>query len=82
MRKYQTEEEVELKPSEARRAFARNGFSVVQHYYDFASTPLAGLFPSWRTGYLISRRVDDVLTRIPGLNLLSSNFELVAQKPL
>ena len=43
MRKYQTEEEVELKPSEARRAFARNGFTVVQHYYDFASTPLAGL---------------------------------------
>jgi ubiquinone/menaquinone biosynthesis C-methylase UbiE len=82
MKKHQTEDEAELKPSEARRAFARMGFTVAQHYYDFASIPMAGLFPSWRTGYLVSRRADDVLTRIPGLNLLSSDFELVAQKPL
>ena len=82
MKKHQTEEEAELKPSAARRGFASVGFTVAQHYYDFTSTPLAGLFPSWRTGYLVSRHIDDLLTRIPGLNLLSSNFELVAKKPL
>ncbi len=81
MKKHQTEEEVQLKPTLTARAFIRAGFTVTQHYYDFVSTPLAGLLPSWEAGYLVSRAADEALVRVPLLNLLSSNFELLAQKP-
>jgi SAM-dependent methyltransferase len=82
MKRHQTEDEVQLRPSRTRRAFTRAGFVVTQRYYDFISTPLAGLFPSWKAGYLVSRAADEALVRIPLLNLLSSNFELIARKPL
>ena len=80
MRKYQTPGERPLQPSATWRAFERAGFDVHRSYYDFASTPLAGLLPSWRTGYLCARVVDDVLVRLPVVKGLSSNFEVVARK--
>lgn len=81
MRKYQTPGEQPLQPSVTWRAFDRAGFAVRPSYYDFASTPLAGLLPSWRAGYVCARVVDDALVRLPGLKLLSSNFEVIARKP-
>jgi SAM-dependent methyltransferase len=80
MAKYQTEGEEPLQPSRTWRAFTRAGFEVRKSYYDFASTPLAGLFPSGRSIYRASRVLDNVLVRIPLLRLLSSNFEVVAWK--
>ena len=38
------------------------------------------VFPGSEWAYRISRAADEVLIRIPGLNLLSSNFEIVARK--
>ena len=81
MRKYQTEGEEPLKPDRAWQAFARAGFDVRGSYYDFISTPLAGLLPSWRAGYRVSRLFDEVLVRTPGVRLLSSNFEVLATVP-
>ena len=45
------------------------------------SSPLAGLFPGWRAGYVMARLGDNLLTRIPLLQLAGSNFELVASLP-
>jgi SAM-dependent methyltransferase len=81
MKKYQTEGEEPLKPDRTWRAFASAGFEVRGSYYDFISTPLAGLLPSWKSGYGASRFLDEVLVRAPGIRLLSSNFEVVARKP-
>jgi SAM-dependent methyltransferase len=81
MKKYQTEDEEELKPDATWKAFERAGFNVVPSYYDFASTPLAGLFPDWDLGYRIARAMDDAVVRIPLLSRLSSNFEVVAMRP-
>jgi ubiquinone/menaquinone biosynthesis C-methylase UbiE len=81
MRRYQTPDEHELKPAEAAGRFAEAGFDAHFRYFDFCSTPLAGLFPAWRTGYRISRSLDEVLIRIPLLRTLSSNFELIARRP-
>lgn len=81
MRKYQTEGEEPLKPERTWSAFARAGFDVHQSYYDFVSTPLAGLVPSWKTGYQMSRALDQALVRLPGIRLLSSNFEVLAISP-
>ncbi len=81
MKKYQTAGEEPLKPERTWQAFARAGFAVQGSYYDFISTPLAGLLPSWERGYSITRFLDDALVRAPGVRLLSSNFEVLATAP-
>jgi ubiquinone/menaquinone biosynthesis C-methylase UbiE len=81
MRRYQTPDEHELKPSEVTACFQQAGFEARSRYYDFFSTPLAGLFPSWRFGYNVTRTLDELLIRLPLLRAVSSNFELIARKP-
>jgi ubiquinone/menaquinone biosynthesis C-methylase UbiE len=81
MRRYQTPDEHEMKPSEAVERFREAGFDARFLYYDFCSTPLAGLFPSWRSGYRVTRSLDELLIRVPLLRAVSSNFELIARKP-
>ena len=81
MRRYQTPDERELRPSETVRRFRDAGMEARFRYYDFGSTPLAGLFPSWRSGYRLARWMDEILIRAPLLRAVSSNFELIAHKP-
>jgi ubiquinone/menaquinone biosynthesis C-methylase UbiE len=80
MKKYQTEDEEELTPSAVWSAFSRAGFRVTESYYDFVSTPLAGLLPSWKLGYRAARVTDNLLIRVPVVKRLSSNFEVLAVK--
>jgi len=80
MRRYQTPDEHELNPREAAARFREAGLEASFGYYDFCSTPLAGLFPSWRSGYRLARGLDELLIRTPLLRLVSSNFELIARK--
>ena len=79
MKRYQTEDERELDPDLTAGLFRRAGFQVSHGMYDFASSPLAGVFPSWRLGYRAARRLDDLILRIPALRRLGSNFEIVAR---
>jgi SAM-dependent methyltransferase len=81
LRRYQTPDERQLKPSEMVALFARSGLMAQARSYDFLSTPLAGLFPSWRFGYRAARLADELLIRVPMLRALGSNFELIVQKP-
>ena len=78
MRKYQSPDERELAPREMENLFRRAGFTCRTDYYDFVSSPLAGLFPGWAAGYRAARRLDDLLVRIPALRHLGSNFEVIA----
>jgi SAM-dependent methyltransferase len=78
MKKYQTPDERELDPQQTAALFA--GFDCRYGFYDFLSSPLAGLLPGWRLGYASARVLDDVLIRVPGLRLLGSNFELIARR--
>lgn len=78
MAKYQTEDERPLDPRALAEMFARGGFSTETSWYDFVSTPLAGLFPSAPLLYRAGRIADEALTRVPLLRALSSNFELLA----
>jgi hypothetical protein len=80
MEKYQTEDERQLSPHSTAAPFRAAGFRTATHWFDFASTPLAGLFPSWAAGYRLARGLDEALTRVPLLRELSSNFELIARK--
>jgi SAM-dependent methyltransferase len=80
MRRYQTPDERELDPRHTLDVFARRGFEARFEYFDFGSSPLAGLFPSWRTGYRAARLLDDVLIHVPLLRRMGSNFELIARK--
>ncbi len=80
MAQYQTEDERQLAPKFALQFFLDRGFSAFATFYDFISTPLAGLFPGWRTGYRITRVIDEILIRMPLFRLLSSNFEITAIK--
>jgi SAM-dependent methyltransferase len=81
MKKYQSPGETELVPRAALRLFEGAGFACGLDYYDFVSTPLAGLLPSWTAGYKVARLLDDILVRVPALRRLSSNFEILARKP-
>ena len=54
MRRYQTPDEHELRPAETVRRFSEAGLEAHFRYYDFCSTPLAGLLPSWRFGYSLA----------------------------
>ncbi len=73
MARYQSPGERQLAPEETARLFGGR-----HAYYDFVSTPLAGLFPSWRGGYKVARVLDEGLIRVPGLRRVSSNFEVIA----
>jgi len=81
MRKYQSPDERQLDRRETAALFQQAGFTVHSGFYDFVSSPLAGLFPGWRWGYRNARRLDDVLVRTPLLSRLGSNFEIIARKP-
>ncbi len=70
-----------LSPKETVGRFSEAGLQARFRYYDFCSTPLAGLFPSWRFGYRLTRGLDEVLIRTPLLRAVSSNFEVIARKP-
>jgi SAM-dependent methyltransferase len=82
MRKYQTPDERELDPQPTAALFRRAGFDCRAAYYDFLSTPLAGLLPGWRVGYRAARFADEALIRLPLVQKLGSNFELVARLPV
>jgi hypothetical protein len=69
-----------LAPQQVKRLFEANGYGCDLSYYDFGSTPLAGLAPSWAAGYKAARIVDDFVARVPWLRKLSSNFEILAKK--
>ena len=81
MEKYQTEDERQLSPRATAAPFRAAGFETATRWFDFGSTPFAGLFPSWAAGYRIARAMDEALTRTPLLRELSSNFELIARRP-
>ena len=81
MKKYQSPGERELDGSELTRLFESAGFLCRGGFYDFVSSPLAGLFPSWRSGYRAARLLDELVIRVPGLRRLGSNFELLARRP-
>jgi SAM-dependent methyltransferase len=78
MKRYQTEDERELDPEATAVLFCRGGLSAKVSTYDFGSSPLAGLFPSWASGYRLARRIDDTLLRNSWFAHRGSNFELLA----
>jgi SAM-dependent methyltransferase len=80
MAKYQSPNERQLAPQTTTDHFVTAGLDARFEYYDFISTPLAGLFPAWRLGYRAARRIDEALIRTPLLNRASSNFEIIAHK--
>jgi SAM-dependent methyltransferase len=80
MKKYQTEDERELDAETTASLFRAAGLEAKVEMYDFASSPLAGLFPGWRAGYEMARRVDDVLLRVGVLRRRGSNFEVIARE--
>jgi SAM-dependent methyltransferase len=80
MRRYQTPDERELDPQSTAEIFRRAGLNATHRIFDFASSPLAGLFPSWRLGYRASRWLDDGIIHVPGIKNLGSNFEIIAKK--
>jgi SAM-dependent methyltransferase len=81
MKRYQTEDERELDPESTAGLFRRAGMTAHVDFYDFGSSPLAGLFPGLRAGYQIARRADDAILKIPALRRRGSNFELVSNEP-
>jgi hypothetical protein len=80
MRRYQSPDEQQLDPKRTAELFARAEFDCKTDFYDFISSPLAGLFPGWKFGYRASRVADDVILRVPLLRRLGSNFEIIARK--
>ena len=82
MARYQSPNERQLAPASTAAIFRDAGFEARHEYYDFVSTPLAGLFPGWKFGYDATRLLDEALIRTPLLKRISSNFEIVARKPL
>jgi SAM-dependent methyltransferase len=80
MARYQSPNERQLAPRATAEHFQKAGLDARFGYYDFISTPLAGLFPGWRLGYRATRVMDEALVRTPVLNRVSSNFEVIARK--
>jgi SAM-dependent methyltransferase len=60
--------------------FRKAGLEVRSDMHDFLSSPLAGVFPGWRSGYRVARVVDDAILSFPGLRQLGSNFEIIARR--
>jgi SAM-dependent methyltransferase len=81
MRKYQSPDERELDAGTTSGLFAGAGLKARTDFYDFVSSPLAGLFPGWAVGYRVARVVDDAMLRIPLVRQIGSNFEVIARKP-
>ena len=81
MAKYQSPDERELDAAETARLFERAGFAASFRFYDFVSTPMAGLFPGARRWYRLWRAADEILVRTPGVRGFGSNFEVIARKP-
>lgn len=77
MKRHQTPDERPMLPAEAAEHFKSGDLAVETRWYDFVSTPLAGLFPAWRWGYRVARAVDEILIRTPIVRSVSSNFELI-----
>ena len=80
MARYQSPGERELDAADTAALFLRAGFETRVDVYDFGSTPLAGLFPGWRSGYRAARALDNWILRAPPLRRLGSNFEVVARR--
>ena len=78
MKRYQTADERQLLAEQTAASFRDSGYRTTTSWFDFASTPLAGLLPSWGSGYRLSRLLDHALIRIPLVNRWSANFELLA----
>ena len=81
MRKYRSPGERELAPAATGELFRRAGFAVEVRFYDFLSTPCAGLFPGAPRLYRLARSADEVLVRLPLIHRLGSNFEILARAP-
>ena len=79
MARYQSPGERSLDPASTANLFRSAGFDTSTRWYDYVSTPLAGLFPSRRTAYKAARVVDDALVAVPWVNRFSSNFEILAR---
>jgi SAM-dependent methyltransferase len=79
MKRYQTEDERELEAEATAALFRTAGWETRVAMYDFGSSPLAGLFPGWRAGYRMARRLDDWVLRVPALARRGSNFEVIAR---
>jgi SAM-dependent methyltransferase len=81
MRRYQSPDEQQLDPRRTVELFTQAHLQSRTDFYDFLSSPLAGLFPAWRLGYRAARLADDLILRVPLLRSLGSNFEIIACKP-
>jgi cyclopropane fatty-acyl-phospholipid synthase-like methyltransferase len=81
MKRYQSPDERELDPEATGELFRRAGMDARVETYDFGSSPVAGLFPGWRAGYQLARRLDDGILRVPMLRRYGSNFEVIARNP-
>jgi hypothetical protein len=79
MKRYQSQDERELDAEATAALFHGSGFEARIDVYDFGSSPLAGLFPGWRTGYRVARHLDDALLRIEPFRKRGSNFEIIAK---
>lgn len=82
MKRYTTENERVLSALHTLARFSEVGFDAKYDFYDFISTPLAGLFPNWPVAFSAARRLDDLLLQIPTVRPLGSNFEIVAIRPV
>ena len=80
MKRYQTADERQLLAEPTAAIFRKAGYRATTSGFDFVSTPLAGLLPSWKSGYQICRLLDHALIRTPLLRQWSANFELVATR--
>lgn len=80
MERYRSPEERELDPSWLLELVREAGFRARLQFFDFLSTPLAGLMPSQAWLYEASWWLDRVLIRLPGIRWLGSNFEIIARK--
>jgi SAM-dependent methyltransferase len=79
MKRYQSQDERELDAEATAALFHGSGFETRTDIYDFGSSPFAGLFPGWRTGYKLARHLDDALLTIEALRKRGSNFEIIAK---
>ncbi|MGC4054903.1 MAG: hypothetical protein QM757_39175 [Paludibaculum sp.] len=80
MESYQTDDERELHPDRTAELFRPAFPKVRRDYYDFGSSPMAGLFPGWAAGYHLARWADNAILSIPPLRSMGSNFEIIAHK--
>jgi SAM-dependent methyltransferase len=78
MKRYQTADERPLLAEPTAAIFREAGYRATTSWFDFGSTPLAGLLPSWEWGYRTCRVLDHALIRSPVLACWSANFELLA----